>query len=99
MGVQRRVHRRVVFDFPHDFPQRLALFKEASGLCWRAIARLLGVQPHRVRAWRQGVVPSAAHLFLLLTLAERMGLRDGVLMLPEQDTPASLITRLADALK
>ena len=52
MGVQQRVHRRVEFDFPKDFPGRLALFKEASGLSWKALARLLGVRPYRLWQWR-----------------------------------------------
>ena len=32
MGVRKRVYRPVEFDFPRDFPERLTLFKEASGL-------------------------------------------------------------------
>ncbi len=91
MGVQRRVYRRVEFDFPRDFPERLALFKEASGLSWKALARLLGVRPHRLWQWRErGVAPSPAHLFLLLTVAEAMGLRDRILMCPDQDMPAAV---------
>ena len=85
MGVQKRVHRPVEFDFPPDFPRRLARFKEASGLSWKALARLLGIRPYRIWKWREkGVAPSPAHLFLLLTLAEAMGLRDGILMCPER---------------
>ena len=91
MGVQQRVHRRVEFDFPRDFPERLGLFKEASGLSWKALARLLGVRPYRLWQWRErGVAPSPAHLFLLLTIAESMGLRDGVLMRPDLDMPAAV---------
>lgn len=86
--MQRRVHRYVEFDFPADFPERLAQFKDASGLSWRGIARALGVSPHRLRQWRNGrAVPGTAHLFLLLTVAESMGLRDGVLMCPRRDLP------------
>ena len=89
MGVQQRVYRPVDFEFPKDFPKRLKLFKEASGLSWKALARLLGVRPYRLRQWRErGVAPSPAHLFLLLTIAEGMGLRGGVLMRPERDMPA-----------
>ena len=55
-------------------------------MSWRSIARLLGVSPYRIREWRcRGVVPSSAHLFYLLTLAESMGLRDRVLMCPDRD--------------
>lgn len=91
MGVQQRVRRPVQFDFPSDFPDRLALFKEASGLSWKALARLLGVRPYRLWQWRERrVVPNATHLFQLLTLAEAMGLRDGVLMCPNLDLPAGI---------
>ena len=88
MGTQRRVHRPFRCVFPPDFPERLERFKEESGLSWRAIARLLGVSLHRLRQWRnKGVAPSPAHLFLLLTIAEGMGLRDGILMRPGRDMP------------
>lgn len=91
MGVQQRVHRRVEFDFPCDFPDRLALFKEASGLRWNALARLLGVRPYRLWQWRErGVTPGPAHLFLLLTIAEALGLREGILMRPDQNMPAGV---------
>ncbi len=91
MGVQRRLYSLVEYEFPPDFPQRLALLKEESGLSWRTIARLLGVSPHRLRQWRtQGVAPNAAHLFLLLSIAESMGLRNGILMCPDRDLPQGL---------
>ena len=84
--MQSRVHRPVKFVFPEDFPERLSRFKEASGMSWRSIARLLGVSTYRLREWRlKGVVPGSAHLFYLLTLAESMGLRDGILMCADRD--------------
>ena len=86
VGVQRSVHRPIEFVFPEDFPERLVRFKDASGISWRSMARLLGVSPYRLREWRlKGVVPGSAHLFYLLTLAESMGLRDRVLMCPDRD--------------
>ena len=91
MGTQRRVYRPFRPVFPPDFPERLERFKEASGLSWRAIARMLGVNLHRLRQWRnKGVAPSPAHLFLLLTIAESMRLRDGILMCPDQDLPEGI---------
>ena len=91
MGVQQRVHRPVEFDFPPDFPDRLVRFKEASGLSTKALARLLGVSPYQLRRWlKRGVAPSPAHLFLLLTLAGEMGLRDGILMCPDRDVPEAV---------
>ena len=86
MGVPKRLHRPVEFDFPEDFPRRLERFKEAGGLTWRSLARLLGVSPYRLREWRHGTVPGSVHLFLLLTLADRLGLR-GILMRPDVDAP------------
>ena len=91
MGVQRRVYRPVEYDFPSDFGERLELFKQASGLSWRALARIMGVNPHRLRQWRKnGTAPNPANLFLLLTIAEAMGLRDGILMRPKEDLPTGL---------
>ena len=84
----RRVPRRIEFSLPADFALRLKLFKEASGLTWQSLARMLGVRPYRLRQWRSGsVVPSSAHLFALLTLAEGMGLRQGILMQQDRDLP------------
>ncbi len=91
MGVQQRVYRPVEYDLPTDFPERLALFKEKSGLSWKEISRLLGVSLHRLRQWRnKGAAPSTAHLFLLMTIADVMGLRDGILMQPERDLPEGM---------
>ena len=88
MGTQRQVHRPFECVLPPDFPGRLVQFKEASGLTWRSLARLLGVSPYRLRQWwKRGVAPSSAHLFMLLTIADAMGLRDGILMQPDHDLP------------
>ena len=87
MGTQRLMHRPFEFEFPSDFADRLTRFKEASGLSWRAIARMLGVSPSRLRQWRnKGVLPSLDHYCLLLLIAERMGLRE-TLMWHERDLP------------
>ena len=87
MGVQRKIHPPAVqCGLPEDFPERLAKFQVASGISNRALARRLGVSPDRVRRWRKrGVVPSSSHLFMLLTIAESLGLRDGILMRPDRD--------------
>ena len=88
MRTQRQVRRPFECVLPADFPERLVRFKDASGLTWRSFARILGISPYRLRQWRKrGVAPSSAHLFLLLTLAESMGLRDGILMCPDRDVP------------
>ena len=88
MARQRRAQRPVAFRFPADFPQRLERFKEAGGLTWRSLARLLGVSPYRLRRWRRGTVPDSTRLFLLLTVAEGMGLRDEILMCADLDMPS-----------
>ena len=86
MGRQRRVHRPVEYDFPEDFPRRLERFRAEAGLTWRSLARCLGVSPYRIREWRRGTVPGSTHLFFLLTLADKLGLR-GILMCPDMDMP------------
>ena len=87
MGTQRMVHTPFEFEFPPDFGERLTSFKEASGLSWRAIARMLGISPSRLRQWRnKGVLPSIDHYCLLLLIAERIGLRE-ILMCHERDLP------------
>ncbi len=87
MGVQQRVHRLVGFDFPEDVPERLQRFMGASRLTWKSLARLLGVSPVRLREWRRGVVPITVDFYLLLTVAEGIGLREGILMCPDRDMP------------
>ena len=89
MPTRTRIHRPVVSDLPDDFGERIEEFRVAGGLTVRALARLLGVSPHRVREWRRGVAPASRHLYLLLSIAERMGLRK-MLMRPDRDLPAEL---------
>lgn len=91
-GVQRRIHRPPVRAcLPQDFPGRIVRLQQSTGLSWRALARLLSVRPLRLRQWRSGrAVPNAAHLFRLLTIAEGMGLREGILMRPE-DMPEGVV--------
>lgn len=86
MGRQRRVHRTVTPAFPPDFPARLERFKAAGEFSWRALARRLGVNPYRLREWRRGTVPSSTHLFVLLVLAEQLGLME-ILLCPDRDKP------------
>jgi len=56
------------------------------------LAGLLGVSPYRLRRWKNGEEdPNPPHLFAVLTVAEVMGLRDGVLMCPERDFPGGVV--------
>ncbi len=89
MGVKRQTQRPVRAGFPPDFPERLERFQEVAGLSWRSLASMLGVTTYRLSLWRRGTVPSGQHLFVLLTLAESLGLRDGGLMQPERDLPSA----------
>lgn len=74
MSVGRQTLRLVGDGSLKDFPARLRLFMQVSGLGPRPLGRLVGVSPHRVREWRRGVVPSWQHLSRLLTVAEGLGL-------------------------
>ena len=89
MPTRTRVHRPLVSDLPDDFGERIEEFRVAGGLTVRSLARLLGVQPYRLREWRRGVAPSSGHLYTLVTIAEAMGLK-GILVRPDRDLPAGL---------
>ena len=81
MGRQRCVYRRERSELPQDFPERLERLKEAAELSWRGLARMLRTDPRVVRRWRNGTRPDPGNLYLLLSLAARMGLLH--LLLPE----------------
>ena len=66
--------RRTPHVLTGDFAQALEDFKEASGLTWAEIARLLGTSVVNLWRWRQGVVPNTHHLLALQDLADGMGL-------------------------
>ncbi len=75
MPRQRTSYRRKVYLTPGDFPERLELFREESGLTWAEIACRLGVDPLTVRRWwKYGVRPNPRHMTALLELADGLGL-------------------------
>ena len=79
-------HRQWVYhiepeEFPPDFPERLDAFRQAAGLSWRGLARLLKVNARLVFRWKAGTVPGSGHLVSLFRLAAGMGLLH--LLLPE----------------
>ena len=75
MPGQRIHHRRITYDFPADFPERLERFKEESGLSWAKIARRSGAHPRTMGRWRKDLSsPSAQHMTALLDLADDLGL-------------------------
>ncbi len=92
MGRHCKTRRPVHNEFPADFPGRLELFREASGLSWRELARRLGVSTQRVRRWRAGTVPGSTHLFFLMQFADDLGLGD-ILRRPVTETRPTLAER------
>ena len=74
MPRQRIRYRKTFHVFPSDFPRRLELFKEASSLTWREIARRLGTNTLTLRRWRAGAQPNSKHLLALLEVADELSL-------------------------
>ena len=75
MPRQHTNHKRTIYDFPDDFPQRLKRFKEESGLSWSEIARRLETYRHTVWRWANGRArPNYQHRRALMELAESRGL-------------------------
>ena len=61
-------------EFPQDFPERLDRFRQAAGLTWRGLARLLKINARSVRRWKAGTRPGPGHFVSLLNLAAERGL-------------------------
>ena len=75
MPRKRIRRRRVSYVLTGDFPEGLERFKEASGLSWADIARLLGTSTLNLWRWRKRQVrPNAHHLLALQDLADSMDL-------------------------
>ena len=74
MPRQRRTYRKVTLVLPEEFGESLVRFKEASGLPWGEIARLIGATELALWRWRNGVHPNWTHLLALLDLTEDLGL-------------------------
>ena len=74
MPRQRRSYRAVERAFPEEFPDSLRRFKEASGLPWGEMARLIGTTELALWRWRNGAHPNWLHLLALLEVAEDLGL-------------------------
>ena len=75
MPRHRTHHSTATSFFPHEFPQPLVRFWEASGHSWAALTRQLGTPPHTVRRWRNAEVrPSTKHTKALLARADERSL-------------------------
>ncbi len=57
---------------PADFPARLALLKEATGLSWEGLAVCLGVDSRQVLRWRQGTEPGGGAMLALVRRVRRV---------------------------
>ena len=75
MPRKRIKSRKAAYVLTEDFPRALERFKQASGLPWAEIARLLGTSVLNLWRWRRrGIEPNAQHLLALQDLAGSMGL-------------------------
>lgn len=61
---------------PDAFAGALERIREASGLPWKELARLLGTSTLNLWRWRNGVQPNMEHLLSLQELAGELGLDD-----------------------
>ena len=57
---------------PADFPERLHLLKDLSGLSWAAMANRLGTDERRLARWRGGTTPGGWAVLALLHLARHI---------------------------
>ena len=58
------------------FAGALERIREASGLPWKELARLLGTSTLNLWRWRNGVHPNMEHFLVLQELAADLGLDD-----------------------
>ncbi|MCY3655633.1 MAG: helix-turn-helix transcriptional regulator [Chloroflexi bacterium] len=58
------------------FARALERIREASGLPWKELARLLGTSTLNLWRWRNGVHPNMEHFLVLQELAADLGLDD-----------------------
>ena len=75
---------RAVYAYRGDFGETLARIKEASGLTWSELARLLGTTTLNLWRWRNGVRPNVDQLLALQDLARRLDLEH---LLPTASVP------------
>lgn len=78
--------RRARVPLTDDFGPAIVAIKDASGLTWEELARLLGTNSVNLWRWRNGVRPGADHLLALQALARSLGL-EHVLPVASLDSP------------
>ena len=54
---------------PPDFPERLHVLKEMTGLSWERMAAAMGVDSRQLHRWRKGTVPGGEAMLSLVRLA------------------------------
>ena len=54
---------------PEDFPKRLVVLKETSGLSWNGLAEAIGVDVKQLRRWRKGFEPCGGAMLSLVDFA------------------------------
>lgn len=57
---------------PADFPRRIYLVWERSGLPWTTFAEAVGADPKQVLRWRHGAEPCGGALYSLLRFARHI---------------------------
>ena len=66
--------RRARVPLAGDLGPAIVTIKDASGLTWEELARLLGTNAVNLWRWRNGVRPDTDHLLALQALARSLGL-------------------------
>ena len=73
---RRGRHDGVVTIDPDAFAGALERIRDASGLPWKELARLLGTSTLNLWRWRNGVRPNVENYLALQALAAELGLDD-----------------------
>ena len=63
------------YEFPRDFPESLERIKEEADLTWNGLGPPPRGEPLTAEGVARGTVPDSTNLFILLTLAEKLGIR------------------------
>lgn len=74
--MRRGRHDGAVTIAPDAFAEALERIREASGLPWKELARLLGTSTLNLWRWRNGVLPNMENFLALQALAADLGLDD-----------------------
>ena len=77
---------------PDDFPVRLQLLKDATGLTFHQLGEKIGVDPRQIRRWMKGAVPGGGAMYSLtqfaMALPHGLWILYGDLSRPPADWPS-----------